>query len=334
MCDQIKPLARALPQHLAAPAQAAPDKFRGKAIADKPRHCDVPAMQEREDAAVARCAVDIADAGVPVVSFLIDETEPQPHRISERNSGNTAGMHCAAIVDAVGGEGVRRLRVCFAAPTAIHCGIAAVLRRVSGIELRGHELEGRWRQSSFKCTARRVDQKNIMPFIDARSRPQDLSNNRSDQSSYGNEPCRAAPGQCAATNTDGTDDENRVANKIVDRQPEHRDHEHKHTELAPGVVGVSLANTVVVDRGTCRPLGVLPSTLWGGVGGSEMRAQSLPNSPPSSPTLSHRKSGLPNLRTVMRNRGKPRLRGRGSRGSLLLVLSPPQRDGAPNAALV
>src|ERR1700730_9655533 len=103
MCDQIKPLARALPQHLAAPAQAAADKFRGKAIADKPRHCDVPAMQEGEDA-FGRWAVDIADAGVPVVSFLIDEPEPQPYRINKRNSGNTAGMHCAAIVDAVGGE--------------------------------------------------------------------------------------------------------------------------------------------------------------------------------------------------------------------------------------
>ena len=262
MRDQIKPIARAFPQHLAAPAQAAPDKFRGKAIADEPGHCDAPAMQEGERAAVARSAVDIADAGVPVVSFLVDETEPQPHRISERNSGNTAGMHCAAIVNAVGGEGVRRLRECFAAPTAIHCGIAAVLRRVPGVELRGHELEGRSRQSPFKPAARRVDQKNIMPFIDARSRPQDLSNNRSDHGSYSNEPCRAAPGQCAATNTDGTDDENRVANKIVDRQPEHRDHEHEHTELAPGLVGVSLANTVVVDRGTRRPLGVLPSPLW------------------------------------------------------------------------
>src|SRR5580704_128042 len=153
MRDQIKPLARAFPQHLAAPAQAAPDKFRGKAIADEPGHCDAPAMQEGERAAVARGAVDIADAGVPVVSFLIDETEPQPHRISERNSSDTAGVHCAAIVDAVGGEGVRRLRVCFAAPTAIHCRAAPVLWRVSGIELRGHELEGRWRQSPFKRTA-------------------------------------------------------------------------------------------------------------------------------------------------------------------------------------
>src|SRR6202023_775887 len=110
MRDQIKPLARAFPQHLAAPAQAAPDKVRGKAIADEPRHCSAQGMQEGERAAVARTAVDIADAGVPVVSFLVDETEPQPHRISERNSGNTAGMDCAAVVDALGGEGVRGFR--------------------------------------------------------------------------------------------------------------------------------------------------------------------------------------------------------------------------------
>src|ERR1700731_3710537 len=177
-------------------------------------------------------------------------------------------------------------------PSRSHTGSAnaiPVTRRVSGIELRGHELEGRWWQSPFKRTARRVDQKNIMPFIDARSRPQDLSNNRSDHSSYGNEPCRAAPGQCAATNTDGADDENRVAKKIVDRQSERRDHEHKHTELAPGLVWVSLANTVVVDRGTCPPPVCSPPPCGEGLGVvrcEHNRCQTRHPPPQPSPTAS------------------------------------------------
>jgi NitT/TauT family transport system substrate-binding protein len=64
-------------------------------------------------------------------------------------------------------------------------------------------------------------------------------------------------------------------------------------------------------------LGVLPSPLWGGVGGggrcwwTHLAQQLRPPSPP----LPHRKSGLPDLRKIIRDPGKPGARGGGSRPS-------------------
>jgi hypothetical protein len=59
-----------------------------------------------------------------------------------------------------------------------------------------------------------------------------------------------------------------------------------------------------------------PSPLWGGVrgGGSQlryMRRGNLLTALPPSPTLPQRKSGLPDLRRMMRNPGRPGFRGGG-----------------------
>ena len=99
------------------------------------------------------------------------------------------------------------------------------------------------------------------------------------------------------------------------RRRDARRHPQIRRRLPPGFVGGRC-----IQHGThCRHDGSgLPSPLWGGVGGGGQRLladyaqQQLPPSPP----LPHRKSGLPDLRTMMRNPGKPGFRGGGSRLSL------------------
>src|SRR5260370_35118996 len=71
------------------------------------------------------------------------------------------------------------------------------------------------------------------------------------------------------------------------------------------------ARSNVLGAQRCCGLGALPSPLRGGVGGGgrEMEAPASPNSPPPTPALPPRKSGMPNLATIVRNPGKPGLRG-------------------------
>jgi hypothetical protein len=66
----------------------------------------------------------------------------------------------------------------------------------------------------------------------------------------------------------------------------------------------------------------LPPPLWGrvGEGGDAFGNTGASIAPPPPPTPPRRKSGLPNLRTIIRNPGKPGLRGRGvhrERGTVL-----------------
>ena len=64
----------------------------------------------------------------------------------------------------------------------------------------------------------------------------------------------------------------------------------------------------------CHSLGALPSPLRGGVGGGGRSTWHFRSNaePPPSPTLPQRKSGLPDLRSIRRNPGKPGFRGGGS----------------------
>jgi hypothetical protein len=100
---------------------------------------------------------------------------------------------------------------------------------------------------------------------------------------------------------------------------------------------------------SCRTLGALPSPTnpglpglvrfmlpeaskpaagWGGVGGggSSWRRHLAQQQRPPSPALPQRKSGLPDLRKISRDPGRPGARGGGSRPRLLLDLVPFQRD--------
>ena len=70
-----------------------------------------------------------------------------------------------------------------------------------------------------------------------------------------------------------------------------------------------------------RNLGLLPPPLRGRVGeGGKPQIQSLP--PPPSLSLPRRKSGLPDLRTTMRNPGKPGFRGGGNGVEMLRPAMP------------
>src|SRR5258708_11255185 len=63
---------------------------------------------------------------------------------------------------------------------------------------------------------------------------------------------------------------------------------------------------------------LFPSPLWGGVRGggrAVVHSDAFSITATPLPTLPHRKSGLPDLRTLTRNPGKPGLRGGGSAGA-------------------
>ena len=167
--DRLEALVRAFPQHLAPPAQRAADERGGEAIHHEPRHLQPPAMDQCERVALARRARDVADLRIPVVAVLVDEPEAQPHRIGKIDPAH-APRQRRAVVDAVGrkGEGLARKRL--AAPAALLLGVAASRRRILGVELRGHEPKGCGRQRGFERAARAVDQKDVVPFLDARRR--------------------------------------------------------------------------------------------------------------------------------------------------------------------
>src|SRR6478672_618126 len=87
-------------------------------------------------------------------------------------------------------------------------------------------------------------------------------------------------------------------------------------------------SSLQVDAKQCRALSALPSPLWGGVGGGggALRTHLTQQPRPPSPALPRRKSGLPDLRKISRDPGKPGARGGGSRPSLPLIISPPRRS--------
>src|SRR5215475_11068423 len=67
-------------------------------------------------------------------------------------------------------------------------------------------------------------------------------------------------------------------------------------------------------------LGVLPPPLWGRVGeGGGSCCARCAKQPPPPLTPPQRKSGLPDLRTILRNPGKPGFRGEGNRPSVCRV---------------
>src|SRR5262245_33481799 len=131
-------------------------------------------MHERERAAVARRALEIADLRIPVVAELVDEPEAQPYGIGEVDPGDAPRIE-RAVMDAVGGKGEGSRGKTLAAPTTILRGIAPPRARISGVELGGHEAERRRRQAGFKRTVRRVQEKDVVALLDARCRKQDLS---------------------------------------------------------------------------------------------------------------------------------------------------------------
>ena len=232
--DRLEVLGHALPQHLAAPAQVAADEVRGEAVHHEPRHLQPPSMQQGEGAAVARCPVEVADCRVPVVTQLIDEAEAKPDRIGKVDAAHSPRIG-RLLVDAVGGKGEWPIREALAAPASVRPGIATTLRRIFGVELGGHQTEGLGRQPGFERAARPIHDEDVVALLDARRRKPELPEHAQRDRSHRAEPRLVPHRDPAHDDQHGRDDQQRVAEEVVDRQPQRRDHEEQRGELQPGL---------------------------------------------------------------------------------------------------
>ena len=233
--DRLEALGRAFPQDLALPAQLAADESGGEAVHDEPRHLQLPAMDQRERAPFARRARDVADLRIPVVAVLVDEPEAQPYRIGKVDPAH-APRQRRAVVDAVGGKGEGLPGKRLAPPAALPRGVAASLRRIFGVELGGHEAKRRGRQRGLERAARAVDEKDVVPLLDARRREPCLCEHAQHHRRHRAEPPRAPARDDPRDDDNGGDDQKPVTKQIVDGEPERRHHQHERGKLEPGLI--------------------------------------------------------------------------------------------------
>ena len=165
----------AAPSHSTSPRQhsALPTKAAGKRYMTNHGISSRQRWINASESPFARRARDVADLRIPVVAVLVDEPEAQPHRIGKIDPAH-APRQRRAVVDAVGGKGEGLPGKRLAAPAALPRGVAASRRRILGVELRGHETKRRGRQRGFERAARAVDEKDVVPLLDARRREPDL----------------------------------------------------------------------------------------------------------------------------------------------------------------
>src|SRR5215472_14595232 len=126
-------------------------------------------MQERERTAVAVRAHDVARSRIPVVAELVDEPEAQPHRVGEIDSRHAPRIR-GTVEDAVGGKGKGLIGKGLRAPAADLVARAAARRRIYRVELRGHELKRRPRQTRGEragAAPRVIDEKDVVALLDA-----------------------------------------------------------------------------------------------------------------------------------------------------------------------
>src|SRR5262249_4081617 len=84
-----------------------------------------------------------------------------------------------------------------------------------------------------ELVTRVVDEKNIVALLDARRREQDLPEHTQADRRQRAEPRRNARRHRSRYNEHGRNDEQRVAEEVVDGQPERRDDEDERGELEP-----------------------------------------------------------------------------------------------------
>ena len=115
-------------------------------------------MEQRPEARVARGALNIADAGIPVVAALVDEPKPQPDRIGKIDAGDAPRLRGAMIKC----RRRRRRRAAAGkpspAPAPSYSRIAAARRGIAGIEFFGHQLESR--RQADRLRARRPERRS------------------------------------------------------------------------------------------------------------------------------------------------------------------------------
>ena len=213
--------ALAFPHDLAAPAQLPADISRRQADHLVPRHGEVPALQAHPEAAVAVGAMDVRRGGVPVVAALVDEAEPQPDGIREIEGARRA-RQIGPVEYPVGGksEGARGM---IALPATGRTRLAAHGRRIERVEFARHALIDRRRQGALQDAARRVGQKQIMAFVDARGGEQPLAGRRGDDDGDGGKPGLCARAHRAGKDNDRHDQQQRIGAEMIDRQADRRD---------------------------------------------------------------------------------------------------------------
>jgi len=105
------------------------------------------------------------------------------------------------------------------------------------------------RQPGRERAAARLDQEDVVAFLDARRRQPDLSEHTDADSRRGAEPRPSSRRDLAPDHEHGRDDEDRVAKEVVDRKPECREHQHERRELQPRLRRRSISCRVdVPDR--------------------------------------------------------------------------------------
>jgi len=174
-------------------------------------------------------------ARIPVVAELVDEPEAQPHRIREIDAGHAARIG-RAVEDAVGGKGEGSVGKGLPAPAADLVARAAARRRIYRAELHGHDAERRARQARFERAAsasRVIDEKDVVALFDARRRKQHLTEHAQRDRRQRGEPRRNVRRHRPRHDQHGRDHEQRVAEEVVDGQPQRREHEDERGELEP-----------------------------------------------------------------------------------------------------
>jgi len=91
-----------------------------------------------------------------------------------------------------------------------------MFRRISLVELRSHDLERGRRQAGFKGAARRIDQEEIVPLLNAGCGQKQLPEHASADRNGGSNPDPARLRQRTEANRNSGNDEKRIVKEIVD----------------------------------------------------------------------------------------------------------------------
>ena len=219
---------RALPQHLAAPAQITSGKGRRELIHHEIRQPELPAPEDRERAAVALQPLDVALPGRHVERQIVDHAEPQPDRIVEVDAGRRGantwdGRRCRRPRTRTPASGCRS---CASNRRRLRCSAAQPgrRRRTAPPSRERPRAAGRVRA---RCPVRRSGRRCGLPRCAGparrRARRRPAAPARSRRTSA--QPLRAIDPVKTTSTRRG---EQREGIEIVDRQAERRDDERQH----------------------------------------------------------------------------------------------------------
>lgn len=188
-------------------------------------------MQQRE--AHTTVALQVAFP-TPVVAQLIDEPEPQPHRVGEIDAGDPPRIE-RPLIDAIGGKSERPVGKTLAAPAASGACVTAARGWIARVERFRHDLQGLRRQRLRQSRAALRTEIDVMAFLDARRGEVDLPRRHKPDNGDCRRPPPGSRGDCAGKDRNGGKHQQRVAKKIVEGQPERGDHQDERREPPPKI---------------------------------------------------------------------------------------------------